>query len=128
MTPLIVFGYPTSWSTAIYRKRYTFFCIVANQKYFQACFMDWLSRNYEIFLAFEAEADRVWNAGVRHFGARLIGEHLRYESRLRQVEPGVPWKIDNSIFPDLARLYTQMHPDRDGFFETRVCPLSVRAA
>ena len=116
------------WETKVYRKRFAFALVCAEQRHFRADFMSWLSSNWHVWLAFEAEADKVWERGRRHYSARTIYEVLRHESALRQDAPGEEWKLNNNQVPDLARLYTLMHPDRADFFETRVGPLSARAA
>jgi hypothetical protein len=117
-----------TWETKVYRKRFAFAVIVAKQEAFRADFMSWLSSNWLVWEAFEREANRIWDRGRRHYSARTIGEVLRHETALRQDVPGEEWKINNNVFPDLARLYGIMHPDRADFFECRVNPLSVRAA
>ena len=77
--------------------------------------------------AFEREANRVWESGRRHYSARTIGEYLRHESALRQEEPDEDFKLNNNIFPSLARIYMAMHPERFGFFERRPGGSAVRA-
>lgn len=79
--------------------------------------VDWLQKNWALWEAFEHEANRVWNAGRRHFGARRIGEHIRYETALR--EHGEPLKANDHIWPDFSRLYVALHPDRKDIFELR---------
>ena len=115
-------------SAAVYRKRYVFAEIVARQDHFRRDFLGWLSANYSVWLAFEREADRVWDRGRRHYSARTIGEYLRHESALRETQNEHGWKLSDWWWPDLARLYMLLHPERTGFFETRVNPLSKRAA
>lgn len=123
-----LFGKPVDWQTAIYRKSFVFALIRAEQKRFRADFMGWLSANYEVWIAFEAEADRVWERGRRHYSARTIGEYLRHESALREQPNEHGFKLNDHYWPDLARLYMLIHPDRDGFFERRTSPLTLRAA
>lgn len=125
---LPLFGEPQSWLTALYRKRFAFALIVANQAFFRDDFIDWLIVNYQVWLAFEREADKVWNRGRRHYSARTIGEVLRHESTLSEKPNEHGFKLNDHAWPDLARLYMLMHPDRAGFFEKRVNPLSKRAA
>lgn len=128
MTVLPLFGSPQHWQTDIYRKRYAFHVVVAEQRFFRRDFMDWLSRNYPVWIAFEHEADRVWARGRRHYSARTIGEYLRHESALREGPNEHGWKLNDHYWPDLARLYLHMHPEREGFFERRAGPLTLRAA
>ena len=80
-------------------------------------FAAWLADNLHVWRAFEREADRVWCRGRRHYSARTIGEVLRHESALKEVDG--PWKLNNVVFPDLARLYALRYPERCGLFEFR---------
>lgn len=123
-----LFGEPVGWQTAIYRRRFIFALIVAEQRHFRADFMSWLSENYEVWIAFEREANTIWERGRRHYSARTIGEYLRHESALREGPNEHEFKLSDWWWPDLARLYMLTHPDKEGFFETRVSPLSKRAA
>lgn len=84
---------------------------------FRADFSAWLSANWAIWLAFRAQADRVYASGRRHYSARTIVEWLRHETALR--ESGVTFKLDGNMVPDMARLYLCFHPERAGFFELR---------
>jgi len=124
---LPLFGEPVSWQTAIYRKRFVFALICAEQRHFRRDFMSWLVDNYPVWQAFEAEANRVWERGRRHYSARTIGEYLRHESALRERPNEHGWKLNDHYWPDLARLYMLVHQERDGFFERRTSPLTLRA-
>jgi hypothetical protein len=95
----------------------TFAIARANVSLFRNGFMAWLAVNVHVWIAFEREANRVWNRGRRHYSARTIGEVLRHESAL--AESGNEWKLNNVVFPDLARLYALIHPERAGLFEFR---------
>lgn len=125
---LPLFGPPQPWQTAIYRRRMAFVLITANADRFRRDFLSWLSLNYAVWEAFELEADRIWDGGRRHYSARTIGEYLRHESALREKPNEHGFKLNDHYWPDLARLYMLLHPDRDGFFERRVSPLNLRAA
>lgn len=109
--PLALFGPPKGWLTDLYRKKLAVM----------------MTLNWPIWCAFEWEADRIWARGFRHWSARTIGEYLRHETALREGNAD-GWKLNNNILPDLSRLYSLMHPDRVGFFEERLNPLSVRSA
>lgn len=98
----------------------------ANAGMFRPGFADWLADNLHVWAAFKREANRIWARGRRHYSARTIGEVLRHESALAEV--GSEWKLNNTIFPDLARLYLLAYPERDGFFELRTQANSERAA
>ena len=95
----------------------TFATARANASLFREGFLAWLATNAHVWLAFEREADKVWNRGRRHYSARTIGEVLRHESAM--AEAGSEWKLNNVVFPDLARLYALVHHDRAGLFEFR---------
>lgn len=123
---LPLFGPPQPWQTEIYRRRMVF--MLADAPKYRRDLVEWLAENYAVWQAFEREADAIWNAGRRHYSARTIGEVLRHQSALREVPKAHGWKLNDHYWPDLARLYMDLHPDRPGFFETRVNPLSARAA
>lgn len=97
-----------------------------NADAFRPGFVAWLADNLHVWAAFKREADRIWSRGRRHYSARTIGEVLRHESAL--ADTGSEWKLNNVVFPDLARLYLLTHPERDGFFELRTQANSERAA
>jgi hypothetical protein len=125
---LALFGPPQPWQTQIYRRRLAFRMIETEARYFRPDFAEWLERNYRVWEAFEREANAVWNGGRRHYSARTIGEYLRHESQTREAPNCLQLKLNDHWWPDLARLYMLMHPDRDGFFERRAGPMTRRAA
>lgn len=90
----------------------------ANSIRFRDDFPAWLAQNYPIWERFEAEANRVYTRGRYHYSARTIGEFIRHETALAATDDGA-WKINNNRFPDLARLYLLMYPERAGFFDLR---------
>lgn len=81
-------------------------------------FVEWLAANFHVWVRFEEEANKLWDRGRRHYSARTIGEVLRHESALEARLDG-EWKLNNNRFPDLARLYMTLYPEREGFFELR---------
>lgn len=93
---------------------------------FRPGFAVWLRENRNVWQAFEAEANKVWARGRRHWSARTILEYLRHETAIS--DSGIEFRLNNNAQGDLARLYLLVHPDRAGFFETRVAPGSERAA
>lgn len=93
---------------------------------FRPDFPVWLRENAEVWRSFKREADRIWHRGRRHYSARTIIEHLRHESAI--TDRDVEFKINGNCAPDCARLYMLAHPDRAGFFETRLLAKSERAA
>lgn len=125
---LPLFGPPQGWQTDIFRRRLTFMLVVANPDHFRRDFLSWLSLNHRVWVAFEYEADRIWGRGRRHYSARTIGEYLRHESAIREAPNEHGFKVNDHFWPDVARLYMLMHPERDGFFERRAGPLTLRSA
>lgn len=91
--------------------------VAVNAATFRPDFPEWLDPHFELWEAFEHEANTVWAEGHRHYGARTLWEVMRHHTRHR--ERSGDWKLNNNRAPDLARLYRLMYPERDGFFETR---------
>jgi hypothetical protein len=85
---------------------------------FREDFGPWLINNWAVWKAFERRATRLWDAGSRHAGARMIGETIRYLTALREQGSG-KFKVNDHWWPDCARLWTLLNADRRGFFETR---------
>lgn len=85
---------------------------------FRCDFIDWLESNWNIWERFESESNRIYGRGRRHYSARTIGEYLRHETALQAKDDG-EWKLNDHRWPDLARLYLMVYPERDGFFELR---------
>lgn len=100
--------------------------VLANASLFRDDFGPWLMANWAIWLAFERRANRLWASGVKHAGARMIWEVLRYFSVLRERESD--YKVNGNFCPDCARLYLLVHPERKGFFETRIAKGAERSA
>jgi len=98
----------------------------ANDGMFRSDFAEWLVENGHVWRRFEAEADKVWARGRKHYSARTIIEVLRHESALTDTDK--TWKLNDCRTPDMARLYLLLHPSHAGFFETRVQSKSERAA
>ena len=125
---LPLFDEPQPWQTQIYRRRLVLEVIAqAKEGQFRPDFRNWLQQNFVVWEAFEAEADRIWNRGRRHYSARTIGEWLRHETAAREGPNEHGWKLNDHAWPDLARLYMLVHPERSGFFERRTSPASLRA-
>ena len=101
-------------------------CVREHGNLFRQDFAQWIAENRHVWLAFEREADKMWNRGRRHYSARTLVEYLRHETAL--ADSGREWKINGNAVPDLARLYGLMRPARAGLFETRVMPGSGRVA
>lgn len=99
--------------------------VKARDDLFTPEFEIWLLENWAIWKAFERRADRLWNAGQRHAGARMIGETIRYLTSLREKD--VIFKVNDHAWPNCSRLYMQLHKDRP-LFETRSSEKRMRAA
>lgn len=86
---------------------------------FRADLTEWLAIpvNFAVWSSFCYQADTIWNKGIRHYSARTIGEYLRHHTAMSDA--GHDFKLNDWIWPDLARLYMHVYPDRAGFFETR---------
>lgn len=100
---------------------------VSHPEQFRDDFQNWIADNWHVWESFELEADRIWSRGRRHYSARTIGEYLRHESALREEPNEHGFKVNDHWWPDLARLYMLMHPDRGEFFERRVGQSARRA-
>lgn len=98
----------------------------ANKHLLMPTFLAWLAENAHVWIAFEREANKVWNRGRRHYSARTIWEVLRHESALSDSDK--LFKLNNVRAPDCARLYLLLYPSRAGFFDTRLQAGSARAA
>lgn len=84
--------------------------------------------NPEVFQAFERIALELLAKGVRRFGAKAIGEKIRYETAVRAaLEPGMPrLKVNNNYWAYYARKLTMKDPSLwRGFFEFRDVPLEI---
>lgn len=88
---------------------------------FRDGFVLWLFENFPIWERFEREANAVYERGRRHYGARRIGEYLRHETALTET-PEAEFKLNDHVWPDLARLYLMLYPERESFFELRESP------
>lgn len=86
---------------------------------FRTDLTEWLATpvNFAVWSSFVYQANAVWNKGIRHYSARTIGEYLRHHSAMS--DSGTDFKLNDHLWPDLARLYMLMNPQREGFFEFR---------
>ena len=90
-----------------------------NVEQFSADFLAWLPSNLHVYRAFEAEAFAVIRAGIKHYSARTIIHVLRHHSAL--AENGKGWKLNDHTSPYLGRLFSLLHPEHAGMWETRTC-------
>lgn len=91
----------------------------ANENVFRLDLPAWLRAptNFLIWSAFVYQANAIWSKEIRHYSARTIGEVLRHHTVLSDT--GEDYKLNDWLWPDLARLYMLVYPDRAGFFELR---------
>lgn len=73
--------------------------------------------NPDRYEAFKRAAIRVRRRGRTHFGAKGIGELIRYFEDGEKKEDGL--KVNNSYLRFYADLLVQEDPSFAGFFETR---------
>lgn len=90
---------------------------------FRPDFYDWLNDNYPVFEYFEQSALKVHESGFKHYSARTIVEMMRHRTNIREIGDGT-WKLNDHRTPDMARLFSLLHPECAGLFEfrTRVAP------
>ena len=89
--------------------------ITSNEE-FTPDFGDWLAANMPIYREFERHARLIASRRDR-YSARTIAEVIRHNSVLS--EQGSQWKINNNRIPDMARLFSALHPEHEGFFQLR---------
>jgi hypothetical protein len=91
--------------------------IDAEDKWYLA-FLTYHTAHPEVYAAFRDIALRLYNRGIRHWGAKAIMEVLRFETAIRAH--GEPFKLDNSYTSYYARMLMQNDPTRfKGFFDVR---------
>lgn len=96
-------------------------CIVEGSGRFRPDFLPWMRLNLHIWQRFREEADKIRATGRAHYSARTIGEWIRHETALREHSlTAIAWKINDHVWPDMARLYMAVTPAAPaGFFELR---------
>lgn len=119
--PALDFDRPAELPPAVYRevarREFVLVKVCEAQPDLRYVSTAWMRDNWAIWEAFEREANTVWAAGRRRWGARWIGEHIRRETLLAEVDGS--FKVNDHIWPDLARIYLLLNPERTGFFELR---------
>lgn len=100
------------------RKPEVLLTVALGQGKYRDGFREWLDANWSIWLRFEFEANKVRERGRRTYSARTIGEYIRHSTNLRE-KGEAKFKVNDHVWPDLARLYVALHPSAAGFFETR---------
>lgn len=91
--------------------------IASKPELFRPDFGEWLMANWDLFKAFEREANLVAVRGRRHYSANTIIEYLRHETALREINP--EFKFNDRWTSSIARLYPLMNPGRSELFEYR---------
>ena len=80
-------------------------------------FREYHHKNPEVYAAFRTLALRLYNAGVRHYGAKCLFEVLRFETIIRGRDDA--FKINNSYVSRYSRLLMANDRRFDGFFAVR---------
>lgn len=77
----------------------------------------------DVWREFHAMADRLYRAGVRHYGAKALFEAIRFHRAVdgRLGDDGEAWKVNNVYTSRYARKLVAEDPDRwGGFFSFRL--------
>lgn len=98
-------------------RKATVLLLVQSSDRFRPDFLPWMRENFHIWERFREEADKIRATGRSHYSARTIGEWMRHQTALS--EAGGIWKINDHVWPDMARLYMALEPRAGGFFELR---------
>lgn len=80
-------------------------------------FMIYHMGNPDVWRHFEDCALALINNGIKHFGAKAIAEHIRYEKTLQRGADG--FRLNNNYPAYYARIFQIKHPAHADFFETR---------
>ena len=80
-------------------------------------FLDYHHKNPEVWALFRDICLRLYNAGVRHYGAKCLFEVLRFETIIRGRDDA--FKINNSYVSRYSRLLMANDSRFDGFFAVR---------
>jgi hypothetical protein len=92
--------------------------VAMNPTMFRADFYEWLQENFHVFEYFEQSANKVWDSGFKHYSARTIVEVMRHRTNIREIGDGT-WKLNDKRTPDMSRLFSLLHPEKEGLFELR---------
>lgn len=102
---------------AVARQEFVLLQVCQHAGRFRYISVEWMRANWKVWRAFECEADARFTEGHRAWGARTIGEYIRRETRI--AERAGQFKVNDHIWPDLARLWLLLNPEREGFFDLR---------
>lgn len=89
---------------------------IRNGEQFRRDFIPWMRENGYVFSEFERRALQVARRRD-HYSARTIMEVIRHDTVIGELTG--PWKINNVVIPDCARLFALLHPQHAGLFEFR---------
>lgn len=79
-------------------------------------FFAYHKKNPQIWVEFEKLAVEAWNAGAQSWGAKGIGEVLRWRISIERKEE---FKICNSFLAYYARIFILKHPYANGLFKLK---------
>jgi hypothetical protein len=79
-------------------------------------FIGWLRENTHIYLKFEDMALNVARFR-KHYSGYTLFEVIRHETAIGQISG--EFKLDNNMCADCCRLFMQLNPAHQGFFELR---------
>lgn len=119
---------PDHFRDAIAERLHTALIFVeCKPEWFRKDFTEYLRNNFHVYLAFEREANKIWDSGRRDYSHRTIWEFLRHQTATREVPNELEFKLNDHYTKDCARLYTCFHQDRADFFEFRNGQSAVRS-
>lgn len=78
-------------------------------------FLVWLPKNIKDFELFCNRAEDLYNRGWRNQSGMEIVYYLRFH--WKTTGEGTPFKMTNTLWPYLTRLYVLLRPTRYGLFE-----------
>lgn len=79
-------------------------------------FNGWLRENTHIYFRFEEMALNVAKFR-KHYSGYTLFEVIRHETAVGQISG--EFKLDNNMCADCCRLFMQLNPQHEGFFELR---------
>lgn len=81
-------------------------------------FLEFHRENPQVYLLFLSFANEARKAGAQKFGARLIGERIRWHCKV-EARGYAQYKLNDHYWPYYARLAMLKNPELSFFFETR---------
>lgn len=83
----------------------------------KAKFLNYHNDNPVVFNMFERFTMNAIKSGRKNFGAKLVGERLRWYSQVETKND--IFKINNNYISFYARMFEEKHPEYKGFFRKR---------